>query len=87
MKEYFSTALRIYKWAAIIFLIAYIVYIIYDDYVLFTKVSSPADFGMAMGLEVMYFSMYFLAFTFYYSIATVIVIAGVKLFNWLGDVS
>jgi hypothetical protein len=86
MKEYFSTALRIYKWGAIVFLLAYTVYIIYDDYVLLTKVSSLADFGMALGLEVMYLSMYFLAFTFYYFIAAVVIIAGVILFNRLGDV-
>lgn len=74
--KHFRTALRIYKWTAIIFLIAYIIYITYDDYGLFKKISSLSELGMGLLLELLYLTVYFLGFSFYYWVITLFVIFG-----------
>lgn len=74
--KHIRTALRIYKWAAIIFLIAYIIYIIYDDYVLFKKISSLSELGMDLLFELLYLTVYFSGFSFYYWVIALFVIFG-----------
>jgi hypothetical protein len=75
MKEHFSTVLRIYKWAGIVFLFAYTVYVTYDDYAfierMFSQPLSVSDFAMLMGFQLAYAVVYFLAFTICYWIVTV----------------
>jgi hypothetical protein len=79
--SYLELALRIYIRLAIIFLSVYVIYIIYDDYMLIEKISSLSDLGMFLLFQSLYLIAIMLGFTFYYLIITVLVIAGVNAFK------
>lgn len=86
MSKYLRIALRIYKWAAMLFLIAYIIYIIYDDYVLIQKISSLAELGTFMTVQCLYLIVYSLEFSFCYWLASILIILGYITIRKLGKV-
>ena len=81
VSDHLSLALRIYIRLTIIFLSVYVIYTIYDDYVLIEKITSSADLGKFLLFQALYLIALLLGFTFYYLIATVLVIAGVNAFR------
>jgi len=81
MSSYLEYAFRVYKRLTIIFLSVYIIYIIYDDYVLIDKISSLSDLGTFLLFQSLYLIAILLGFTFYYLMATLLIIAGLKAFK------
>ena len=74
-----TLALRIYKWASLLFLIAYAVLITIDDFVFIRKISSMSDLGMFLLFEFLYLLMYFLVFTICYGIIAGLIIVALKI--------
>jgi len=74
LKSSFKIALKYFKYAAILFLTSYSIYIVYDDYIFIKKITDFAGFGQFIGLELMWLLVYFLGFSFYYWLTTCVVI-------------
>ena len=68
MKVAFNQALKIYKYASLLFSIGYWIYIIIDDYH-FIERYWKSNWLEYLGLWILYFVMYFIAFSFYFWIA------------------
>ncbi len=72
MKKNFKTALKIFKYLAVIFTILFWIYMIYDDYIFVEK------YGITMeGIEMwfMWYLVYFMGFTFYFwTISSIIIL-------------
>lgn len=73
MKNSFKKALKLFKYLSILFSIIYWIYIIYDDWH-FIENYWDTNWLQYIGIWIMYFIAYFLAFTFYYWLTASIVI-------------
>jgi len=73
MKNSFKRALRIYKYLSVLCSIIYWIYIVIDDYV-FIERYWPNNLLEYLGLWMLYFLMYFIAFSFYFWVAAVFLI-------------
>lgn len=67
-----------YKWISVIFLVGYVIYIIYDDYIFVDKIYSLSDLGTFLLIEFMYLFVYFLGFSFYYWLISLLIIFGYR---------
>jgi hypothetical protein len=74
MITYLKVALRIYKWVTILFLTAYLIYIVYVDFVFFKNNFSQHEFGKALMQQFYYLIVYFLILSIYYWVLSLIVI-------------
>jgi hypothetical protein len=74
MKNSLRIAVKYFKYAAVLFLISYSIYIVIDDFVFIKRISSLAEFGACLGVELMWLLSYFLAFSFYYWFAAFIIV-------------
>lgn len=80
MSNYLRIALRLYTQLSIVFVVGYVIYIIYDDYVLFQDIDSFSDLGIPILFGLIYLAIYFLAFTFcYIGIALVVILGAIAL--------
>jgi hypothetical protein len=66
MKKALRIALKWYKYAAIIFITGYVIYIVIDDFGLFKYVETVSDFGEFFWGELMFLVAYLIAFSLYY---------------------
>jgi hypothetical protein len=74
MKSSFKSALRYFKYASLVFLTIYWIYIAIDDYVFIGQISGLSDFGQFIGYQFLFLLGYFLGFSFYFWLITLIVI-------------
>jgi len=73
MKASFRKAFRIFKYLAILFTVAYWIYIVIDDYVFIEKYWETQWFSYLSGWTV-FFLVYFVVFSVYFWIITSILI-------------
>lgn len=82
MIDSFKIALRYFKYAAMLFLISYSIYIIYDDYVFIKKISSFSDFVSTLAVELWWLMSYFIGLSIYYwLIASAVILIYHKLYK------
>jgi hypothetical protein len=72
MKTNFKTALKIFKYLAVIFTILFWIYMIYDDYIFVEKYGITME---GIGMWFMWYLVYFMGFTFYFwTISSIIIL-------------
>jgi len=74
VKASLKTASKYFKYAVILFLMSYTIYIIIDDFVFIKELSGFADFIEFLEIQFGWFVAYFLGFSFYYWLTALIVI-------------
>jgi len=74
LKNSFKIALRYFKYAAILFVISYSVYIVYDDLIFIKKIADFSEFALFIGVEPMWLLVYFLGLSIYYWLTACVVI-------------
>lgn len=73
-----NVALKLYKWASLLYLAVYVPYIIYDDYIFIKKISSLGEAGDFLLFQVFYLIVYFIGFSFYYWLIAMAIVLGYK---------
>ena len=74
MKVELRVTIRIYKLLAWVFVIIYIPYIIYDDFVLLRKVDSFGKAAAVFLLQLVYMMILLVGFSFYYWLLALIIL-------------
>ena len=75
MKASIKKAFTCYKYAALLFTVIYWVYLLIDDWIFIKKYSasmSTIEKLDHLAVWMMYFAVYFLSFTFYYCLITLV---------------
>lgn len=74
MKNTLKTAAKYFKYASILFLISYSIYIVIDDFVFIKKISNLAEGIEILGLDLQWLAAYYLVFSIYYWLTAFMVV-------------
>jgi hypothetical protein len=74
MKASLKIVLRYYKYASIIFLIGFPIYLVVDDWVLTKHISSFSDLALFAGGHLLFTVVYYLFFSIYFWLLALVII-------------
>lgn len=74
MKMSLAKAFTYFKYSSLLYAIVYTLYILYDDYVLYKKISDLSEVILFVGVQLMFMATYYVVFAFYFWVGALLIV-------------